>query len=126
MGQTIIDYISGIEIKNAGPEEIQATQPFSKALVEDYGYPKDCITTRPQVRVPRTPSDRKGYPMDIVVYEDSTKQKIKIIIECKKPDIKLSDKDQRQLENYMNLSNVDLGVLFDEGFYGADSPKAKN
>ena len=112
MGQTIIDYISGIEIKNAGPEEIYATQPFSKALVEDYGYPKDCITTRPQVRVPRTPSDRKGYPMDIVVYEDSTKQKIKIIIECKKPDIKLSDNDQRQLENYMNLSNVDLGVLF--------------
>lgn len=32
MGQTIIDYISGIEIKNAGPEEIYATQPFSNTL----------------------------------------------------------------------------------------------
>lgn len=112
MAEAIIDYISGTEIKSAGPEEIYAVQPFSKSLVEDYGYPKDCITTRPQVRVPRTPSDRKGYPMDIVVYEDSSKQKIKMIIECKKPDIKLSEADKRQLENYMNLSNVELGVLF--------------
>ena len=112
MVESIIDYISGIEIKSAGPEEIYAVQPFSKSLVEDYGYPKNCITTRPQVRVPRTPSDRKGYPMDIVVYEDSSKQKIKMIVECKNPDIKLSEADQRQLENYMSLSNVELGVLF--------------
>lgn len=111
MSEEIIDYISGIKVK-AGPEEIYAVQPFSKSLVEDYGYPKDCITTRPQVRVPRTPSDRKGYPMDIVVYEDSSKQKIKMIIECKKTDINLSAADQRQLENYMNLSDVELGVLF--------------
>lgn len=112
MSQVIVDYISGVEIKNAGPEEIYATQPFSKSLVEDYGYPKECITTRPQVRVPKTPSDRQGYPMDIVVYEDSSKQKIKMIVECKKPDIKLSEADQRQLENYMNLSNVEIGVLY--------------
>lgn len=110
--KTIIDYVSGIEIKNPGPEEIYATQPFSKSLVEDYDYPKDCITTRPQVRVPKTPSDKKGYPMDIVVYEDSSKQKIKIIIECKKPSIKLSLLERRQLENYMNLSDVEIGVLF--------------
>lgn len=112
MAETIIDFISGVELKNAGPEEIYATQPFSKSLVEDYGYPVSCITTRPQVRVPRTPADRRGYPMDIVVYEDSSKTKIKMIVECKKPDIKLSASDQRQLENYMNLSDVELGVLF--------------
>lgn len=112
MAETIIDFISGVELKNAGPEEIYATQPFSKSLVEDYGYPVNCITTRPQVRVPKTPSDRKGYPMDIVVYEDFSKTKIKMIVECKKPDIKLSVSDQRQLENYMNLSDVEIGVLF--------------
>lgn len=107
----IIDFISGKEI-NAGPEEIFATQPFSKLLVEDYGYPKENIQTRPQVRVPKSPSDRKGYPMDIVVYEDSSKKKIKMIVECKKPELKLSPSDQRQLENYMTLSNVEIGVLF--------------
>lgn len=112
MTETIIDYVSGVEIKNPGPEEIYATQPFSKSLVEDYGYPKECISTRPQVRVPKTPSDRRGYPMDIVVYEDASKQQIKMIIECKKPDTKLSAADQRQLENYMNLSNVGIGVLY--------------
>lgn len=32
----IIDYISGNEVKGT-PEEIQAVQPFSKILVEDYG-----------------------------------------------------------------------------------------
>lgn len=111
MSERIIDYISGIEI-SAGPEEIYATQPFSRILVEDLNYPKDVITTRPQVRVPRTPSDRKGYPMDIVVYEDNTKQRIKIIVECKKPEEKLTPSDERQLKNYMTLSNVDIGVLF--------------
>lgn len=33
-------------------------------------------------------------------------------MKCKKPDIKSSETDQRQLKNYMNLSNVELGVLF--------------
>lgn len=39
MANKIIDYISGIEVE-AKPEEIEAVQPFSKTLVEDYGYPK--------------------------------------------------------------------------------------
>lgn len=46
----IIDYISGNEVKGT-PEEIQAVQPFSKILVEDYGYPKEVISTHPQHRV---------------------------------------------------------------------------
>ena len=50
--------------------------------------------------------------MDIVVYEDNTKQRIKIIVECKKPGEKLTPSDERQLKNYMTLSNVDIGVLF--------------
>lgn len=35
----IFDYISGIQVKET-PEEIEAVQPFSKILVDDYGYPK--------------------------------------------------------------------------------------
>ena len=33
----IIDYISGEYVRET-PEEIEAVQPFSKKLVEDYGY----------------------------------------------------------------------------------------
>ncbi len=55
----IIDYISGIEV-NATPEETEAVQVFSKQLVEDYGYSKQQIQTRPQYRVKSRPSDTKG------------------------------------------------------------------
>lgn len=54
----ILDYISGREVK-ATPEEIEAVQVFSKQLVEDYGYPKEHVQTRPQFRVKVRPSDRK-------------------------------------------------------------------
>ena len=54
----ITDYISGIQI-NAPPEEVESVQVFSKQLVEDYGYPKECICTRPQYRVKVRPSDIK-------------------------------------------------------------------
>ena len=40
--EKIIDYISGEEV-NATPEEIYAVQPYSRILVEDYGYPKKMI-----------------------------------------------------------------------------------
>lgn len=54
----IIDFISVQEVK-ATPEEIEAVQTFAKQLVEDYGYPKDHIQTRPQFRVKARPSDTK-------------------------------------------------------------------
>ena len=60
----ILDYISGIQIKET-PEEIDAVQVFSKQLVEDYGYPKDLIQTRPQFRVKSRPSDtQKEFSLD--------------------------------------------------------------
>ena len=66
MAERVIDYISGIEVP-ATPEEIEATQVFSKLLVEDYGYPKEHIQTRPQFRVKVRPSDtKKEYPVDIM------------------------------------------------------------
>jgi len=63
----LIDYISGLEI-NATPEELQAVQPFSIQLVEDYGYEKNQIQTHPQYRVKIRPSDtKKEYPIDIAI-----------------------------------------------------------
>ena len=70
----IIDFISGQEVK-ATPEEIEAVQVFAKQLVEDYGYPKDHIQTRPQFRVKVRPSDtKKEYPVDIAVFPNDKKQ----------------------------------------------------
>ena len=114
----IVDYISGQQVK-ASPEEVQATQVFSKILVEDYGYPKDKIQTRPQFHVKVRPSDtKKEYPVDIAVFSDTerTDDSIYLIVECKKKN----RKDGRtQLENYLTLSKANLGVWFngEERFY---------
>jgi len=70
----IIDYISGIEV-NATPEEVEAVQVFSRQLVEDYGYKKEQIQTRPQFRVKVRPSDtKKEYPVDIAVFKNKDKK----------------------------------------------------
>ncbi len=107
----ICDYISGMPVK-ATPEEIEATQVFSKVLVEDYGYSKECIQTRPQYRVKIRPSDtRKEYPVDIAVFNNTEKKEddIFIIVECKKKN----RKDGRtQLEDYLRFSKARLGVWF--------------
>lgn len=111
MADKIVDYISGIEL-NATPEEVDATQVFSKILVEDYKYPKECIQTRPQYHVKARPSDtRKEYPVDIAVFSSKKKNDdtIYMIVECKKKN----RKDGRtQLEDYMRLSRARLGVWF--------------
>ena len=108
---TIADYISGIQI-NATPEEVEAVQVFSRQLVEDYGYPKENIQTRPQHRVKVRPSDtKKEYPIDIAVFLNQLKDDsgLYIVVECKKKN----RKDGRtQLENYLTLSSAYLGVWF--------------
>ena len=69
----IFDYISGAEIK-ATPEEVEAVQVFSRQLVEDYGYSKSQIQTRPQWRVKARPSDtRNEYPVDIAIFTSDKK-----------------------------------------------------
>ncbi len=107
----LLDYISGIEIK-ATPEEVDAVQVFSKQLVEDYGYPKEFIQTRPQHRVKVRPSDvKKEYPVDIAVFKNKTRNddQLYIVVECKKKN----RKDGRtQLQDYMRLSLAELGVWF--------------
>lgn len=111
MHDKIIDYISGLEV-NATPEEVQATQPFSKILVDDYGYPVDYIITRPQYRVKVRPSDvKKEYPVDIAVFSSNEKKEedLYIIVECKKKNRK---DGKSQLEDYLRLSKAYLGVWY--------------
>lgn len=107
----ILDCISGQEVKST-LEEIQAVQPFAIKLMEDYGYPRQNIQTRPQWHVKVRPSDtRKEYPVDIAVFssEAHSDDNLYMIVECKKK----SRKDGRtQLEDYMRLSKARLGVWF--------------
>jgi type I restriction enzyme M protein len=108
---TLTDYISGITIKDT-PEEVDAVQPFSRQLVEDYGYSKDQIQTRPQYRVKARPSDtRKEFPVDIAVFLDSSKKEddAYIIVECKKHDRK---DGLSQLQDYLRFSRASLGVWY--------------
>lgn len=106
----IIDYVSGLEI-NAGPEETQSVQVFSKILVEDYGYPKSELQTHPQLRVKSHPSDPTGYPIDIAVFEDKgkTNQKLKMIVENKRRTRK---DGQTQLELYLKFSEAQIGIWY--------------
>jgi len=107
----IVDYISGQTIQGT-PEEVDAVQVFSRQLVEDYGYSKEQILTRPQYRVKSRPSDtKKEYPIDIAVFTNKRKSEddISIIVECKKRNRK-DGKDQ--LEDYLRFSKAELGVWF--------------
>lgn len=111
MTEYIVDYISGTKVK-ATPEEIDAVQIFSKQLVEDYGYPKSNIQTRPQFRVKIRPSDtKKEYPVDIAIFPNNKKQEdeIYIIVECKKKNRK---DGKTQLQDYLRFSKAYLGVWF--------------
>lgn len=107
----LTDYISGAKVR-ATPEEVHAVQVFSKILVEDYGYPKENLQTRPQWRVKVRPSDtKKEYPVDIGVFaaKKHSDDNLQIVVECKKPN----RRDGRtQLEDYLRFSRARVGVWF--------------
>lgn len=109
----IIDFISGQEIK-ATPEEVDATQIFSKRLIEEYEYSKEQIQTRPQHFVRRTPSDeaKKEWPVDISIFKGKSRAESDLvgIIECKK---KTRKDGLEQLKLYMDMcSSIQWGVWF--------------
>ena len=105
------DYISG-QIVPATPEERLATQVFSQRLVEDFGYPKGHIQTRPQFQVSERPSDeRRGYPVDIAVFSSDLRidDNLYMVVECKQPN---RSEGAKQLKNYMRLSAAEIGIWF--------------
>ncbi|WP_233118217.1 N-6 DNA methylase [Aggregatibacter actinomycetemcomitans] len=113
----ILDYISGNYVRST-PEEVQATQPFSQILVNDYKYLKSQIITRPQFFVKKSPSDTSGsFPVDIAVFKTSEKKEneLYIVVECKKSN----ERDGlSQLKDYLTLSSAELGVWYN----GSDTP----
>lgn len=105
------DFISGEPVK-ATPEEVQAVQVFAQRIVDDYGYPKLHIQTRPQHRVRKRPSDEeKSYPVDIAVFRSSkkTEDNLFMVVECKKKNRK---DGVAQLKLYMDMSSAEVGVWF--------------
>jgi type I restriction enzyme M protein len=111
--QTVTDYVSGKQVK-ASAEEIEAVQVFARKLVDDLGYSKSHIQTRPQYRVRSSPSGGKvkGYPIDIAVFSSDKKleSELKIIVECKRKNRK---DGEEQLKIYMQMApSAQIGVWF--------------
>lgn len=107
----LTDFVSGVAVK-ATPEEVEATQVFSRRLVEDYGYPKSHLQVRPQYRVRSTPSGSgDSYPVDIAVFSSKQRHEeaLFLVVECKKQDV---DEGLEQLRAYMRLSAAEVGVWF--------------
>jgi type I restriction enzyme M protein len=107
----IRDFISGRLIRET-PEEAIAVQVFARRLVEDFGYPKDHITTRPQYRVRQRPSElKKSYPVDIAIFSNARKNDddLTMIVECKADSVKAG---RKQLELYLSMSEAQVGVWF--------------
>jgi type I restriction enzyme M protein len=114
----IRDYITGRQVR-ATPEEVEAVQVFARRLVEDFGYPKENIITRPQYRVRRRPSEtKKSYPVDIAVFSNSGRHDddLLMVVECKAESVK---EGRKQLELYLSMSEAQIGVWFngDEHLY---------
>lgn len=111
----VIDALSGREIL-AGEEEQSATQPLVFYLTQRMGWNPQQIITRPQWRVPRTPSGarREGFPVDIAIF-DSVETRgdpdhVQILVECKAPD---ETEGIGQLKTYLSLEpEARLGIWF--------------
>jgi len=107
----IQDFISGQWLK-ATPEEVEAVQILTRRLVEDYGYDREQVQTRPQFRVRKRPSDQeRSYPVDIALFktERKTEDNLFLIAECKKKNRR---DGVEQLKRYMEMSPAEVGVWF--------------
>jgi type I restriction enzyme M protein len=109
-GKKIIDFVSGRAVP-ATPEEVETTQPASKQLVEDYGYPKSHMRTRPQHRVKARPSGGE-YPVDIAIFHNEAcrDEDLYIVFECKRSGEMPETGNDRQIFNYLRFSSASIGV----------------
>jgi type I restriction enzyme M protein len=107
---SIRDYVS-LKMVPATPEELEAVQVMSRRLVEDFGYPKEHLRTRPQWRVGTSPSASKKYPVDIVVFssEQHVPENVLMIVECKR---RVRKDGIDQLYRYLDMSAAHIGVWF--------------
>jgi type I restriction enzyme M protein len=68
-GRQVQDYISGELVRDSAEERV--TQIVAKWLVEEMGYEKSQIQTRPQWKVPKSPGSARssGWPCDLVIFD---------------------------------------------------------
>lgn len=106
----LIDYLTGKKIIKT-PEEPNR-QEIMHILHEDYGYPKELMTT--EFGVKKSPSDvKRSVHVDVAVFEtaeDLKNRKPKIFVETKKPSYS-AGKDQ--LKDYLTFErNTAFGIWF--------------
>ena len=109
-----VDHASG-RIISAGPEEIDATQPFLEILIREAGWDPKQIVSRPnQWRVPASPSAKRVWPVDIALFDDPKHMRdpehVIVLCECKRPDIETGIE---QLKIYLDREpHARVGVWF--------------
>jgi type I restriction enzyme M protein len=115
MKAVVIDALSGRQII-AGDEEVEATQPLVYYLTQKLGWSPKQLMTRPQWRVPKTPSGSRssGYPVDIAIFDSpehhGSDEHVRILVECKAPT---ESEGIRQLKTYLSLEpEARLGIWF--------------
>ena len=97
----VLDYIDGLTQRADTPEE-HVRQEIAKSLVREYHYPKADISVEFVLQL----GTRKPRA-DLVIFSPGkphTQEHARIIVECKAPTIKVTDKDQGvgQLKSYLD------------------------
>lgn len=106
----LLDFIDGVTQRDETPEEY-VRQEIAKSLVREYGYPRESVSVEFTLRV----GTRKPRA-DLVIFTEGEKhaqERASIIVECKSPNVKSSDKKEGvgQLQSYMSVSpNVAYGM----------------
>ncbi len=108
-----VDKASG-RLVIAGPEEVNATQPLLDTLMKEAGWNPKQIKSRPQWRVPASPSGKRRWPVDIAIFDDpdyaDDPEHVRILCECKRPD---EDTGIEQLKIYLDREpHARVGVWF--------------
>ena len=110
----LIDRASGRLIRG-GPEEINATQPLLRILIDECGWDANQIVSRPkQWRVPSHPSGERAWPVDIAIFDSPetarNRDHIRILCECKTPS---ASSGVDQLKVYLDREpHARVGIWF--------------
>lgn len=105
----VLDYLTG-EFRRKTPEEL-VRQRVTQSLVEEYAYRKKDIELNFRIKI-----GSERHPVDICLFYDNkphTQENIYLIVECKKQNIKPTDKNEgiAQLKSYTSACiNCQFGL----------------
>ena len=110
----LVDRASG-RLIDAGPEEVNATQPLLSILIDECGWSPGQIVSRPkQWKVPASPSDKRRWPVDIAIFDSPAncraEDHVRILCECKRRD---ETSGMLQLKMYLDREpHAKMGIWF--------------